>query len=345
MTTRLIGARILRNEDPRLLRGMGCFVDDLAPAGVLHAAAVRSSHAHARIVSVDTSRAEALPGVHLVLTGARLGEINRPTPLLIPHPSLTHARTQLPLVTDEVRYVGELVAFVVADDRYLAEDAAGLVDVRYEPLPAVTELEAALAEGSPTVHADVPGNRAARVVQRVGDPDAAFARAVHVFRERLSIERSGGHPIEPRGVVAEYDPRAGTLRAWISTQAPLPIKNGLSRIFGLPEFKVEVIAPDVGGGFGTKIMLFYPEEILVPHAAIVLGRPVKWIEDRLEHLVSASQERGQLHDVEVATDEAGRILGLRDRFLHDAGAYTSPVPTGFGTTRSRSTSSTRTRSW
>jgi CO/xanthine dehydrogenase Mo-binding subunit len=318
----MVGARIPRNEDPRLLRGLGCFVADINPAGVLHAAGLRSPHAHARIISVDTTRARTLPGVHLVLTAAELGTLNQPVPLLIPHPELTHPRTQHPLAVDEVRYVGELVAFVVADDRYVAEDAVALIEVEYEPLPVVTDLESALAKGSPRVHADVAANRAAHVVQRVGDPKAAFARAAHVFRERLYIERSCGSPIETRGIVAEYDPRAGTLRAWISTQAPLPVKNGLARLFGLPEFKVEVIAPDVGGGFGTKIMLFYPEEILVPYTAIRLRRPVKWIEDRLEHLTSASQERGQLHEVEVATDEAGRIVSLRDRFLHDAGAYT-----------------------
>jgi len=322
MTTRMIGARIPRNEDPRLLRGLGRFVGDIDPPGALHAAGLRSVHAHARIRSIDTTRARALPGVHLVLTAEDLGQLNEPTPLLIPHPELTHPRTQRPLAVDEVRYAGELIVFVIAEDRYVAEDAVDLIDVRYEPLPAVTLLEAALAEGSPRVHADVPANRAARLVQRVGDPERAFAQAAHVLAERLYVERSCGSPIEARGVVAEYDHRTGVLRAWISTQAPLPIKNGLARLFGLPEFNVEVIAPDIGGGFGTKIMLFYPEEILVPYAALRLGRPVKWIEDRREHLTSASQERGQLHEVEVATDEDGRILGLRDRFLHDAGAYT-----------------------
>ncbi|MGH7265291.1 MAG: molybdopterin cofactor-binding domain-containing protein, partial [Candidatus Rokuibacteriota bacterium] len=322
MTTRLIGARVPRNEDPRLLRGQGCFVDDIDPPGVLHGAGLRSPHAHARIRSIDTARARALPGVHLVLTAAELGALNTPCPLLIPHPGLTHPRTQRPLAPDEVRYAGELVAFVVADDRYVAEDAAGLIDVAYEPLPVVADLDAAAAAAGPRVHADVPENRAARVVQQVGDPDAAFARAAHVLRERLSIERSCGSPIEARGVVAEHDARTGQLRVWTSTQAPLPIKNGLARIFGLPEFRVEVIAPDTGGGFGTKIMLFYPEEILVPYAAMRLGRPVKWTEDRLEHFLSASHERGQRHDVEVACDETGRILGLRDRFVHDAGAYT-----------------------
>jgi len=322
VTTRTIGARIPRNEDPRLLRGLGCFVADIDPPGVLHAAGLRSPHARARIVSLDAGRARAMPGVHLVLTAADLGPLNQPAPLLIPNPALTQPRTQLPLAAKEVRYVGELVAFVIAADRYVAEDAVDLIEVAYDPLPAVTDLEAAVADGSPLVHADVPANRAGRLAQRVGDPEAVLAQAARVLRERLYIERSCASPIEARGVVAEFDRRTGKLRAWISTQAPLPLKNGLARLFGLPEFNVDVIAPDVGGGFGTKIMLFYPEEILVPHAAIQLGRPVKWIEDRREHFASASQERGQVHDVEVAVDEAGRILALRDRFLHDAGAYT-----------------------
>jgi carbon-monoxide dehydrogenase large subunit len=322
MTTRSIGARIPRNEDARLLRGLGCFVDDLDRAGLLHAAVLRSPHAHARIVAIDPSRARTLPGVALVLTAADLGALNQPTPLLIPHPELTHPRTPRPLAAEEVHYVGEPVAVVVAEDRYIAEDALAAIEIRWEPLPVVADVRAALAEGAPLVHGDVPGNRAARVTQRVGNPDRAFAHAELILREQLWIERSCGSPIEGRGVVAEFDRRAGTLTAWVSTQAPLPIKNGLARMFGIPEFKVDVIAPDVGGGFGTKIMLFYPEEIFVPYAAIQLGRPVKWTEDRREHLIAASHERGQLHDVEVAADRAGQILGLRDRFVHDTGAYT-----------------------
>src|SRR5437773_1725957 len=322
MTTRTVGARIPRNEDPRLLQGRGCFVDDSQPAGVLHAAVLRSPHAHARIVAIDATRARALPGVALVLTAADLGELDQPTPLLIPNPALTHPRTPRPLAADEVRYVGEPVALVVADSRYLAEDALEAIEVTWQALPVIASLDAARAEGAPLVHADVPGNRAARLAQRVGDPDAVLAGAARVFRETLWIERSCGSPIETRGVVAEWDARAGALRVWDATQAPLPIKNGLARMFGLPEFKVDVIAPDVGGGFGTKIMLFYPEEILVPVAAMRLGRPVKWTEDRREHLIAANQERGQRHDVEVAVDGDGRILALRDRFVHDAGAYT-----------------------
>src|SRR6059036_4283249 len=259
MTTRRIGARIPRNEDPRLLRGLGCFVDDVHPPGILHAASLRSPHAHARIVRIDANAARRAPGVHLVLTAADLGDLNQPSPLLIPHPTLSHPRTQRPLAVDEVRYVGEIVALIVADDRYVAEDALGLIDVAYEPLPVVTDLATALAPGTPRVHADVPDNRAARFRQTVGDAESALARAPRVLRERLAIERSCGCPIEARGVVAEWDARRRVLRVWDSTQAPLPIKNGLAGLFGLPEFNVDVVAPDVGGGFGTKIMLFYRE--------------------------------------------------------------------------------------
>src|SRR2546430_657673 len=164
----MIGARITRTEDPRLLRGLACFVDDVNPAGVLHGACLRSPHAHARIRAIDTARARALPGVHLVVTAADLGDVNQPGPLLIPHPALTHPRTQPPLASEEVRYVGEAVAFVVADDRYIAEDAADLIDVAYDPLPAVASMDAALAPNAPRVHADVPDNRAARFPQLVG---------------------------------------------------------------------------------------------------------------------------------------------------------------------------------
>ena len=271
MTTRRIGARIPRNEDPRLLRGLGCFVDDVHPPGMLHAAPLRSPHAHARIVRIDATAARRAPGVHLVLTAAELGELNRPSPLLIPHPTLSHPRTQRPLAVDEVRYVGEVVAFVVADSRYVAEDAIALIEVEYEPLAVVTDLATALAPGAPRVHADVPDNRAARFRQTVGDADGVLARAHRVLRERLTIERSCGSPIEGRGVVAEWDARRRVLKVWDSTQAPLPIRNGLAGLFGLPEFSVEVVAPDVGGGFGTKIMLFYPDELLVPFRSTKCG--------------------------------------------------------------------------
>ena len=320
--SRGIGAAVRRNEDPRLLRGLGTFVDDLNPPGVLHAAILRSPHAHARIHAIDVAAARGAPGVQAVFTAADLGEFNQPAPLVVPHPDLSHGRTQRPLAVDKVCYTGEAVAMVVAESRYLAEDALDLIAVDWEPLPPVVDFANASEPGRSRVHDDVPNNVAARVVQTVGDPDAAFAAAAHVFKERLRIERSCGSPIEARGVMAVFDPRQRTLKVWDSTQAPLTIKHGLANMLGLPEFNVEVIAPDVGGGFGTKIMLFFAEEVLVPWAAMQLGRPVKWTEDRREHFLAASQERGQLHEVEVAVDADGRILGIRDVFLHDSGAYT-----------------------
>jgi aerobic carbon-monoxide dehydrogenase large subunit len=311
-----------RNEDPRLLRGMGSFVDDIDPPGVLHAAVLRSPYGHARIGAIDTSAARSLPGVHAVYTATDLGPFNQPAPLVVPHPNLTHGRTQRPLAVDKVCYIGEAVAMVVADSRYVGEDAVELIEVDWEPLPAVVDFTRAARRGQPLVHDDVPDNIAARLTQVVGDPERAFSQATHVFTEELFIERSCGSPIEARGVVAVYDPRQRSLRMWDATQAPLTIKNGLAGMLGLPEFNVEVIAPDVGGGFGTKIMMFFAEEVLVPWAAMQLARPVKWTEDRREHFISANQERGQQHTARVAVDADGRILAVEDVFIHDTGAYT-----------------------
>src|SRR5712691_6612135 len=322
MTTRWFGAPVQRTEDPRLLRGKGSFVDDIDLPEMLYAAVLRSTHARARILRIDPSGARELPGVHLVLTAADLGEVLEPSPLLVPHYALTQPRTQLPLAQSEVHYVGEAVAFVVADSRYIAEDALDLIDIEYEPLPVVHNLEVASAPDAPLVHADVPGNIAAHLVQVVGDPDSVFASAPHVIHETLRMERGAAMPMECRGVLARWEPHEGMLTCWISTQGPIPLRNGLAAIFHLPEHKVNVIAPDVGGGFGTKIMLFYPEEVLTPFAAISLGRPVKWIEDRRENFISSNQERGQIHEVDYAFDDQGVLLAVRDKFLHDTGAYT-----------------------
>ena len=322
MATRWFGASIPRNEDPRLLRGKGTYVDDIDLPEQLHAAVLRSTHARAHILNIDASAARELPGVHLVLTASDLGSVLEPSPLLVPHDALTQPRTQLPLALDEVRYVGEAIAFVVADDRYIAEDALDLIDVEFEPLPVIHNMEVAVAEDAPLVHQDVPGNVAAHLIQTVGDPDAVFTDASHVIRETLLMDRGAAMPMECRGVLARWDEHEEMLTCWISTQGPIPIRNGLAAIFHLPEHKVRVIAPDVGGGFGTKIMMFYPEEVLTPFAAIQLGRPVKWIEDRREHFISANQERSQLHEVEYAFDDQGILLAVRDNFIHDTGAYT-----------------------
>ena len=320
MPTRAFGARIARNEDPRLLRGEGAYLDDVDDAGALHAAFLRSAVAHARLVSVDVHAAREHPGVAAVYTCEDLGALDRPLPLLIPHPDLTHARTQLPLARDEVHYAGQTIAMVIATDRYVAEDAVELIEVEYEPLPTVVDVEIA-SQGATLVHADVPANLACRHEQRCGDPDRAFAEADVIVRERIVVERSAGMPLEGRGLLARHDARTGELTVWDSTQATLSIRNGLASMLELPESSVRVIAPDTGGGFGTKIMMFYPEELLIPWAAVNLGEPVKWVEDRAEHFVGSNHERKQIHDIELAATCDGDVLGLRDVFLADTGAY------------------------
>ncbi len=322
MATRWLGAPVKRNEDPRLLTGQGLFVDDVHLPGMLQAAVLRSPHAHARILRVDVRRALQHPEVALVLTHANLPpRLREPLPKLIPHPDLKHHKTQYALAPDKVRHVGEPVAFVVATSRYAAEDALELIEVDYEPLPAVVDLEEA-AEGRPAlVHEDIGTNVAAWSVQRVGDYEAARARADLVLARRFVVDRGCASPMETRGVVASWDPKARQLTVWDSTQAPIPIRNGLAALLGLAQKDVRVIAPDVGGGFGPKIMMFYPEEVLVPLAAMLLGRPVKWTEDRREHFLATNHERTQIHHAEIALDRHGRILGVRTVFLHDAGAY------------------------
>ena len=320
MSTRLFGERVPRREDERLLRGRGRFTDDVGE-GALECAFVRSPFANARIRSIEVAAARRAPGVVAVYTAADLPFGGTDLPLLIPHPLLAHPRTQRCLASDVVRYAGEAVAFVVAESRYLAEDAADLVEVEYEPLPAVVTPEAS-ARAENLVHPDVPGNVAADVTQAVGDVESALASAEHVLTRRLRIERSAAQPLEARAVWARWDDRERRLTVYDSTQSPTSIRGGLAVLFGLPETSVEVIAPDVGGGFGPKIMLFNPDELLVPYAAMQLGRPVKWTEDRREHFTAVSHERAQVHEVRFGFDSAGRLLALDVDFLHDAGAYT-----------------------
>jgi carbon-monoxide dehydrogenase large subunit len=282
---------------------------------------VRSPYAHARIKSIDVSAARAMPGVAAVYTAADLpfGAID--LPLLIPHPNLTHGRTQKCLASTIVRYAGEPVVFVIAETRSIAEDAAELVEVDYEQLPVVITPESAAA-AEHLVHSDVPGNVAAVMLQEVGDTKRALAAAPHRKALRLRYERGAASPMEGRAVWARWSESERRLTVYDSTQSPTSIRGGLAVLFGLPESSVDVIAPDVGGGFGPKIMLFYPDELLVPYAAMQLGRPVKWTEDRSEHFTAVNHERGQVHEVEVGFDGEGKVLALTDDFIHDAGAYT-----------------------
>jgi carbon-monoxide dehydrogenase large subunit len=320
MAAQWIGQRVPRLEDPRLLTGKGTYLDDIEPEGTLFAAFVRSPLAHARILSIDVSRALDDEGLVAIYTHEDLGGLGEPLPLTIPNPGLTQPRTQRPLAKDEVRFVGELVAMVVAADRYVAEDIVNAIDVAYDPLPVVIGVENALA-GKTAVHSDVPDNIAARLVQNVGEVEEAMAATPHRLRHRIKLERSAATPIETRGVVAVYEADAGHLTVFDSTQSPTTIKAAISAIFRLPEHKVDVVAPDVGGGFGVKLPSLYPEEFLVPFAAMTLGRPVKWTEDRREHFIGSNHERGQVHEIEVGVDNDGRILALGDRFVHDSGAY------------------------
>ena len=320
MTTRWFGAPVQRVEDDRLLRGHGRFTDDIGE-GALECCFVRSPYAHARIRSIDVSEARSALGVVAVYTAADLPFGGVDLPLLIPHPNLTHGRTQRCLASEVVRYAGEAVAFVVAESRYAAEDAAELVQVEYDPLPVIITPEVA-ARAEHLVHDDVAGNVAAEMLQEVGDLDAAMVTAPHRKRLRFRYERGAASPLEGRAVWAQWSAAEHKLTVYDSTQSPTSIRGGLAVLFGLPESNVEVIAPDVGGGFGPKIMLFYPDEVLVPYAAMQLGRPVKWTEDRQEHFTAVNQERGQVHEVEVGFDGDGRIVALSDDFIHDGGAYT-----------------------
>ncbi|MFI7447745.1 aerobic carbon-monoxide dehydrogenase large subunit [Nonomuraea sp. NPDC049714] len=324
MTTRLFGEPVRRREDPRLLAGHGRYLDDLG-SGALAVAFVRSPHAHARIRDIDVSAALDVAGLVAIYTWEDLPErVGRPLPLLIPHPALTHGRTAYPLAREIVRHVGEPVVMVVAADRYLAEDACGLIEVDYEPLKPVVGLEEA-AHGSALVHEDVPGNVGAHLVQEVPSETGrsaaeAIAAAPHTLAFRLDIERSASTPLEGRGVHARWD---GTdLRVYSSTQTSTSVRMAIAAALGLPLPHVEVIAPDVGGGFGVKIVHPWPEEILVPWAAMLLGRELKWTEDRREHFISAAHERGQVQHVRVGFDDEGRVLGLDVTILHDHGAYT-----------------------
>jgi carbon-monoxide dehydrogenase large subunit len=322
---RYIGERVLRNEDTRLLTGRALFVDDVQLPGMLHVAFLRSLYAHGRIGRVDVSAARQREGIIAVYTAGDLGDYWRPGPLLVPPPPIPglvfNPRTQVPLAKDKVRHVGEPIAMIVAESRYLAEDALVDVEVDVEPIDAVVNLEAALAPEAPLVHDDLTSNVAAHVLQRKGSYEQARARADHVIQRRFDYDRGVAAAIENRAVVASWDPRAEELTLWDTTQAPIPIRNGLAEMLGLLESQVNVIAPFVGGGFGPKIMMFYPEEVLLPWAAMRLGRPLKWTEDRQENFFATTQERGQIHEAEIALARDGRILGVRDVFLHDSGAY------------------------
>src|SRR5580765_17905 len=311
---------VRRREDPRLITGAGEFVDDLRMPGCLHAAMLRSPHAHARIVSIDGSAARRAPGVVGVFVAADLGDVAGPIPIYAPHPALPVPCRISVLARDRVRFVGEAVAGVVADDAYRAHDALDLIRVEYEALPAVVDVEGAIATGATVVHDEIGSNVVAEWRQQVGDAAAALAGAPVVVKTRVRLSRGGAHPLEPRGLVARWD--GDSLTVWGAVQMVHRHRGVIAGQLGVPEERVRVIAPpDVGGGFGTKGM-YYPEYVAVAELARRLDRPVKWIETRREHTLVACVERDQVHDVEIGATRDGRLLALRDDFLHDMGAYT-----------------------
>ncbi|MBX7234165.1 MAG: xanthine dehydrogenase family protein molybdopterin-binding subunit [Caldilineales bacterium] len=325
MTTRYFGQRITRNEDPALLTGQALFTDDVHLPGMLHVAFKRSDYAHARILSIDASFAKQRPGVIAVYEAADLGDYWEPGPLLVSPPPIDgivfSKRTHTPLARDKVRYVGEPIVMVVAESRYIAEDAVEDIFVEMAPLPPVVDMEKALDPAAPLVHDDLADNLAAHAIQKKGDYAAAKARADVVLSRRLYYDHGSAQAMENRGVVANWDGKMRQLTIWDTTQAPIPIRNGLANKLGLAQSQVRVIAPFIGGGFGPKIMMFYPEEMLIPWASMQLCRPVKWIEDRRENFFATTQERDQVHWAEIALSRDGRILGFKDFFLHDTGAY------------------------
>ena len=322
LESRVIGRRMRRTEDPALLQGKGRFIDDIKIPGMLHAAFVRSPHAHALISSIDVGAALGKPGVAAVYVAADLLRVLKGLRLPLHFPAGVLPDNAMPLVLAprEVCYVGETVALIVASSRYLAEDAADEVFVDYEVLPAVVDPRAAMGADSPKASLDTESNLFKRFRVGFGDCDQAFATAPHVFRETLFQHRGAAHPMEGRGVIATVDPGADTMTVWSSTQMAHEVRANIAEMLGFEEERVRVIAPDVGGGFGAKFLV-YPEEIAIAAAARLLGRPVKWIEDRREHFISAIHERDQYWELEVAVDGAGVLRGVRGLLTHDQGAF------------------------
>jgi aerobic carbon-monoxide dehydrogenase large subunit len=316
------GRSIERTEDDKLLRGQGRYIDDLRIEGLLHVAFVRSPQAHGRIAGIDKSAALAMPGVLAVLTMEDFGAAyeNKRLPQTAPIPALTAAiSTPYPLARSEVCFVGEPVAMVIAQDRYLAEDAAAMVVLDIEPLDAVVKLREA-AGSAHRVRQGQPDNLAGKLQVGYGDVDATLTGCAHRIKTSVSMHRGGGHSMECRGVVARFESDTDALTLWTSTQLPHTIRKNLAIYLGWDEHRVRVIAPDVGGGFGPK-GIFYPEEAALALASINLRKPLKWVEDRREHFLSCVQQRDQVWSVEIGADAQGRVKAVRARGQHDCGAY------------------------
>ena len=318
--TTMVGAKVKRREDPRLITGRATYVDDVHLVGMLHAAFVRSPYAHAKIRSVDLTAAKAKPGVFGAFSAAELRaegfDGSMPTAADLPgmkkplHP---------PLATNEVRFVGEPVAVVIANDPYAARDAAEAVEIEYEELPVVVDMERAAA-GGPYVHSELETNVAYEMPTKVGDVEAAFASADVVVKQRIVNQRLVPCPMEARTMIAHWEPGPAQLTLWSSTQIPHLLRTNVAIMLGLGETKVRVIAPEVGGGFGAKLQ-FYSEEFLVSWISMQLGRPIKYIETRSECFQAMTHGRDQIQYVELAAKRDGTVLALRMKIFSNLGAY------------------------
>jgi carbon-monoxide dehydrogenase large subunit len=331
MATKVFGSAIRRREDPRLITGTATYTDDLTLPGMLHAAILRSPHAHARITRIDTSKARSAIGVVAVYTAADTDGVLKAMPCawLIPNSELKIA-TYPQLAKDVVRYVGDCVAVVIAENRYQAQDAVDLIDVDYEPLPAVVDPQKAAAEGTAQIHADVPGNQAFHWTVAGGDVDAAFAKADVIVKDRIVQQRLIPTAMEPRAALARYLPATGELTIWNTTQNPHIVRFLTSLVAGVPEDRLRVIAPEVGGGFGSKIAV-YPGEFLAIFASMKLGRPIKWAETRRENYQATTHGRDHVQEVELAATKDGKVLGLRCSVWAGMGAYLSTAAPGIPT--------------
>jgi len=317
--SRLVGARVKRREDPRLVRGLAHYVDDVRLPDTLHVAILRSPHAHARIRSIRVEEASKAPGVVSVVTGIDIRDSIGPVPVVAQNPTL-RVPLHTVLAVDKVCYVGDGVAAVVAQDSYAAQDALDLIQVDYEPLPVVSDPEKALAPDSPVIHSEWPDNVAFRWTLKQGNLAKAFRDAYRIVKQHLVHQRLAPIAIEGRGVLARYLPGEKELTVWSSTQIPHLLKTQLSIMLRQPENLVRVIAPEVGGAFGSKLNV-YAEEALVAYLSRTLNRPVKWIEERRENFQATIHGRGQVGDVEIAVKKDGTILGLQYRAIADIGAY------------------------
>jgi carbon-monoxide dehydrogenase large subunit len=331
VSARVFGSGIRRREDPRLVTGTARYTDDITLPGLLHAAILRSPHGHARITRIDTSRAKAAPGVVAVFTGEDTESVLKPIPCLwlVPNSTLKTAPYR-PLAKDVVRYVGDAVAVVVAESPYQAYDALDLIAIDYDPLPATIDPEKAASRGAPSLHADAPDNIAFHWTVAGGDVDAAFRDAEVVVRERIIQQRLIPNAMEPRGAVAQFVPATGELTLWNTTQNPHIVRFAMSVVTGIPEDRLRVIAPEVGGGFGSKIAQI-PGDFITVFCSMKLGRPVKWTETRTENYQATTHGRDHVQDVEMAATRDGHVTGVRCKVWAAMGAYLSTAAPGIPT--------------